>query len=331
MKIRNLTESLESMYLSEKINHENDEINALLRKYVGKKNIPDKARKAIEDAGITVKKASDDWGGTISFIGPHGKVLDGKGRTWRSGPHAPQDKWERKNYGSYGNEGTRGWDLALNNNDYRRAERSADLRKSWDAVDLKGYLDSDRERMNAVDRKKLVDPSYSLPADKYNNGDVDLRPHSDPYRILRDRETDAVSTRNFRRGYYGIKSDDEIEAEVQKFRDELVRKNNRSKEYNQEAEDKASAASAAVDQYLRDKGIRENLNEGYGDVYNSVNTAVENIIGQAVDNLAMEVASLVPEYDPDMMFDWENEALQENWEGQFENFVRATTKYLMSK
>ena len=331
MKIRNLTESLESMYLSEKINHENDEINALLRKYVGKKNIPDKARKAIEDAGITVKKASDDWGGTISFIGPHGKVLDGQGRTWKSGPSTPQNKHTRRTYSKYGSESERGWDLALNNNDYRKAERSADLRKSWDAVDLKGYLDSDRERMSTVDRKKLVDPSYSLPADNYYNGDVNLRPHSDPYRSLKDKEADAISTRDWRRGYYGIKSDEDIEAEVQKFRDELIRKNDYNKKNNQEAEDKASAASAAVDQYLRDKGIRENLNEGYGDVYNSVNTAVENIIGQAVDNLAMQVASLVPEYDPDMMFDWENEDLQERWEGQLENFVRATTKYLMSK
>lgn len=331
MKIRNLTESLESMYLSEKINHENDEINALLRKYVGKKNIPDKARKAIEDAGITVKKASDDWGGTISFIGPHGKVLDGQGRTWRSGPSTPQSKWDRRSYSMNGGYTDTGWDMALNNNDYRRADRSAALRKSWDAVDLKGYLDSDRERMSTVDRKKLVDPSYSLPADKFYNGDVNLRPHSDPYRILRDRETDAVRSRDWERKYYNIKSDDEIEAEVQKFRDELIRKNDRNKKNNQEAEDEASAASAAVDQYLRDKGIRENLNEGYGDVYNSVNTAVENIIGQAVDNLTMQVASLVPEYDPDMMFDWENEDLQERWEGQFENFVRATTKYLMSK
>ena len=185
--------------------------------------------------------------------------------------------------------------------------------------------------MDGNERKKLVDPSFSEPSNQWSDGDTTLRPHSGPYRHLKDAEQDAISTRDWRRGYYGIKSDEDIEAEVQKFRDELVRKNNQSKKYNQEAEDKASSASVAVDQYLKDKGIRENLNEGYGDVYNSVNTAVENIIGQAVDNLAMQVASLVPEYDPDMMFDWENEDLQENWEGQFENFVRATTKYLMSK
>lgn len=253
MKLNHITESLERKYLTERINHENDEINALLRQYVGKKNIPAKAKKAIEDAGIDIEK-DDDWG--IRFIGPNNKVLSADGRTWKSGPVPPQSDFERRNYSKYGGYDGTSWDLAKNANDYRAFERSNQLRKSWDAVDLKGYLDSDRPRKNAEDRKSIVDPSYSRVASRYQDGDMNLRPHSDPYRSLKDAEDDAVSMRDFKRNYYGIKSDEEIEAEVQAFRDKLIAKNNYNKRNNQEAEDKASSASQAVDDYLRSKGVR---------------------------------------------------------------------------
>ena len=254
MKISNLTESLERNYLTERINHENDEINALLRQYVGKKNIPAKAKKAIEDAGISIEQNEYDSG--IIFRGPNGKTLRADGRTWKSGPVPPQSEYERRIYSKYGGYDGTSWDLAKNANDYRAFERSNQLRKSWDAVDLKGYLDSDRLRKNVEDRKSIVDPSYSRVASRYQDGDMSLRPHSDPYRSLKDAEDDAISTRDFRRGYYGIKSDEEIEAEVQAFRDKLIAKNNYNKKNNQEAEDKASSASQAVDDYLRSKGVR---------------------------------------------------------------------------
>ena len=83
--------------LTEAVNHENDEINALIRKYVGKKNIPAKARKAIEDAGITIDNKWDE----ISFEGPNGRRLGGSGRTYRTGPMAPQYHYKDDDFGSY--------------------------------------------------------------------------------------------------------------------------------------------------------------------------------------------------------------------------------------
>ena len=250
--------------LTEKVNHENDEINALLRQYVGKKNIPAKAAKAIEAAGITINR--DKYNNTIAFIGPHGKKLSAYGRVTKNGPNPPQTDYERRNFSKGGGYGRTQWDLSTtgDGDPYDRDHLSSEeAKKSWNAADLKGYLDSDRPKMSFEDRKATVDPSYSPRAVYADQMDLNLRPHSDPYRWLKDKEENALWTRDHRRGWYDIKSDDEIEAEVQAFRDKLVAKNNRNKTYNQEAEDEASSASKAVDDYLKSKGIRESLNESY--------------------------------------------------------------------
>ena len=256
LKIKHLTESLEEKLLTERRNQENEEINALLRKYVAKKNIPEKAKRAIEAAGIEVHQDEDG----IFFKGPNGKVLSGDGRTYRHGPHAPQSRHERGQFKNWGSEGSRGWDLSQSSaGSYNDITRRAQMRKSWEDADLKGYLDSDRKLdpyKSRHERKAMVDPSYSPEASEYEEGDPTLRPHSDKYRHLKAKSDEAEKSRGWGREYYGIKSDEDIEAEVQKFRDELIKKNNYNKERNQEYEDKADAAKAEVDQYLKDKGVR---------------------------------------------------------------------------
>lgn len=249
LSIKDLNESLERKYsLTEKVNHENDEINALLKQYIGKKNIPSKAIKAIEDAGIEINGIGDN----ISFKGPNGKELKGWGRNDRVGPKKPMEhkRWQPHLRNS-------NWDLSKNQSRYDPIASN-----SWDKVDLKGYLDSDRP-----DNPDYTDYEYPGAAGQrsavdYWSGEVEnttagsLRPYSDKYKNMKEKERRAKQSRDFERRNSGVLSDEEIEEKVREFRDNLIAKNNRNIKYNSEAEAKYDKAVADVDNYLKDLGVR---------------------------------------------------------------------------
>ena len=263
MKLNEMIESIERLALNESlteaVNHENDEINSLLRQYVGKKNIPSKAVKAIEDAGIQIEGMGD----RIRFIGPHGKQLSGWGRTDRQGPKRPmthsKSKW-RKEQDQFRNSN---WDLSQG-----RGYRGSTYYKepegdSWDKVDLKSYLDSNRNN-TWYDYEE-----YSSPGSAGERSAVDyfggpsskeaasLRPYSDKYQNMKKEKENAEWDRDYNRKEYGILSDDEIEDRVRQFRDDLIRKNSDSKSKNQRAEDRYDKAVSDIDTYLRDLGVRK--------------------------------------------------------------------------
>ena len=242
--------------LNEAVNHENDEINALLRKYVGKKNISAKDRKTIEAAGIRV----EDVGDRIRFIGPHGKQLSGWGRTDRQGPKRPMRhskySWRRKEDAI--RSGT--WDLSTGRGwggepYYKNPEGD-----SWDKVDLKGYLDSDRDP-EWLDYYDYRDPGFAGKwadmGSRRPEAAKSLRPYSDEYKQLRQREERAKWSRDYNRRNYGILSDDELEDKVREFRDQLAYQNERSKVRNKDAEDEYDKAVSDVDSYLKGLGVRK--------------------------------------------------------------------------
>ena len=236
-----MIESIERLALNESlteaVNHENDEINALLRKYVGKKNIPAKARKAIEDAGITIDNKWDE----ISFEGPNGRRLGGSGRTYRTGPMAPQYHYKDDDFGSYYTDEERAkrkstknseegivrdpsWDLSRSGTDREK--------NSWDKVDLKGYLTTNKPRLSARERKDALKypgagdhtwsdwhSDYTITNSEYEK---ELRPYSDDYKRAVDERTKGQRMRDIYYKDSGMKTDDEIEAEVEKFRQKLL-------------------------------------------------------------------------------------------------------------
>lgn len=274
LSIKDLNESLDrKYYLTEKVNHENDEINALLRKYVGKKNIPDKARKAIEDAGITVDKRWDE----ISFIGPNGRRLGGSGRTWRTGPMAPQYHYKDDDFGSYYTDEQRAirkseknsekginrepnWDLSIRGTDREK--------NSWDKVDLKGYLTTNKPEISARERRDALkypgagdhtwsnwNSDYTVTNSEYEK---ELRPYSDDYKRAVDERNKGQRFRDMKYTDSGMKTDDEIEAEVEKFRQQLLNARKSAESSVQRYTNQINQANADIDEIKARARARHN-------------------------------------------------------------------------
>ena len=262
VKIKSLTESLERKYLDEKVNHENDEINALLRQYVGKKNIPTKAKKVIEDAGITINGIGED----IMFKGPNGKKLTSYSRLEKVGPKTPMEHtgWRSRR----DHERTNYWNLSKSNGYYNKPKQG----DSWDKVDLKNYLDSDRN-IDFSDYEDFKHPGSlgARPAitDWGDDGPEEaksLRPYSDRYKKMKDDESRAEGNRDYYRKNYTILSDNEIEDKVREFKDNLLKNNERNKKTVNNSEDKYNKIVSDIDTYLKDLGVRsknEALKEAY--------------------------------------------------------------------
>ena len=247
--------------LNEARNPENEEINALLRQYVAKKNIPNKARKAIEAAGIKI----DGEGESIYFTGPNGKVLSGEKRTFRYGPKAPDTQHAR----AFKRQGENaGWDLGVKKDRWGYTTENPDA-KSWEAADLKGYLDSDRPmKMDWNDRYEMNHPGEIVTGSTYNPEDRtdqgrSLQPYSGPYRQYKKKRDEAerdAKRHASRDSWIGqdLLTDEEIEAEVDKLRQKLIRDREMAQNIiNNENKDYAKADAAMKDIAAKAKAKRQ--------------------------------------------------------------------------
>lgn len=154
--------------LIEAVNHENDEINEIIRRTVGKKNISKADAKALADAGITRDKYGD-------LVGKNGRRLAKHGRTEVYGPsHTVRTAKPRTNQ-----DGTRTagfqrkvpeWNFSKNPSRWDVGSRGVE---NFDNVDLKNYLDKPRN-----------DTPYNINQKIQKS----LRPYSDEYKELKDQE-----------------------------------------------------------------------------------------------------------------------------------------------
>ncbi len=235
----------EGLELTEARNSENDEINALIRKNLGKKNISKKDMQALTDAGITVYPDGD-------MRGPNGRLLQkGLGRVY--GPSQTVYKYNKHDspFGPNrnGDRTTTYWNLRKNGRGF--SARNAD---KFDEVDLKNYLDK---------------PARSTEWEREQEINKSLRPYSDDYKRAKDNKDfhDRVA------GEYSadVMSDEEIESKVQEYKDRLIRlrdsaksnsayNNKESQEYQQIIDDAKARAKARHPQYesLNEAQLNEN-------------------------------------------------------------------------
>ena len=348
MRINKITESLERNYLTEKVNWDNEEINALLRKYVGKKNIPVKAQKAIEDAGIKINRDAD---GEIEFVGPNGKELSAYGRTYKKGPMKPQshdtgyissykspeEQGRERHLKQLGNSINRNdfWDMSKSGGQYNDPSV-----KAWDKVDMKGYLTKEKPSMTHQERRDALeypgagdssyytwrDDDYNIVSSQYAKN---LRPYSDDYKRASDIRNSGQRMKDSYFKSNGMRTDDEIEAEVEKFRQKLIKEREHAEKSVQIYNDQINDANAEIDAIkARAKNrVHEGLNEDYDEVYMSVHEAIQNIMERACDNLAPQVSSIAKGWDPDVDWDWENDDAAMEWQRAFDTFVAATARY----
>lgn len=226
--------------LTEARNPENDEINAIIRKNLGKKNISKKDMQALEDAGIIVYSDGD-------MRGPNGRLLQ-KDHGEVHGPSQTLYKYNKHNSpfgrGRNGDRTTTYWNLRKNSRGW--ASKNAD---KFDEVDLKNYFDKP-VRSSEWEREQEINKS--------------LRPYSDDYKDAKEHKDfhDSVTSEYSD----GLLSDEEIEAQVQEYRDSLMRRRDYNKstaEYNtkesqrfqQRIDDAKARAKARHPQY------KEGLNE----------------------------------------------------------------------
>lgn len=237
----------ESFTLNEAENPDNAEINALIRKVVGRKNISKKDAKALADAGIERDENGDLTGKNGRRLVKYGTAIHGPSKTYLKRPRQRGEDVPAWRKTGKDNTVTR-WDLRKNSGDYY-GSKNAD---KWDKVDLKNYLDSEKpesewETEQAMNQK--------------------LRPYSDKYQELKRQKANAEWDANW--DSEKIKSEEEIEKLVQEYRDKLMKqrayhmkeleKEEGSKEfYDKQIKDLQAQAKAKHPQY-------ESLNEAAND------------------------------------------------------------------
>ena len=202
--------------LTEAINHENDEINEIIRRNLGKKpnRISKADMKALNDAGINV---IDD----VTMKGPNGRTIQRYGRTDTYGPMHTVGR-RKTRWGNYPGRQIADWDISA------RAFNAGDPAnqgvENFSKVDLKGYLDK---------------PEREHPQRREDEIQKKLRPYSDEYKDLKSNER---FSKNMSDTYAKeIRSEEDIDAEVNRLRDKLNRDNEfkieRKKDYDDAAED----------------------------------------------------------------------------------------------
>lgn len=239
----------ESFTLNEAENPDNAEINALIRKVVGKKNISKKDAKALSDAGITRDENGDLTGKNGRRLVKSGSTIYGPSSTYLKRPRQRGEDVPAWRKTGKDNTVTR-WDLRKNSADYY-GSKNAD---KWDKVDLKNYLDSEKPN-NEWETEQAMNQK--------------LRPYSDKYQELKDRRASAERSANW--DDEKIKSEEEIERLVQEYRDKLMRERDyhtREKEkeegsreyYNKQIDDLKAQAKAKHPQYesLNEAQLNEN-------------------------------------------------------------------------
>lgn len=258
----------ESFTLNEAENPDNAEINALIRKVIGKKNISKKDAQALADAGIERSEAGDLTGKNGRRLVKYGSAIHGPGKTYY--------KYPKTDYRKGHDAKTTRWDLRKNSADMA-GRKHAD---KWDKVDLKNYLDSEK-------------PDSEWETEQEMN--KKLRPYSDKYQELKRQKANAEWDANW--DSEKIKSEDEIEKLVQEYRDKLMKqrayhmkeleREEGSKEfYDKQIKDLQAQAKAKHPQY-------ESLNEAQLNENPLVAAAARAAIPAAVDVASNAISSAI--------------------------------------
>jgi hypothetical protein len=222
--------------LTEARNPENEEVNAIIAKYLGKKSkISKKEQEVLDKYGISRNKYGD-------FVGPNGKELRSFGRKTVQGPEIPVSK--------YGSRGRQHWDWSANA-DFRSGKKD-----SFDAVDYANYLTKETPgegeypatNDNYYNRKKSSgrwDNEYpSTPSE-----DAALRPYSDKYQELKanveDKKYDVENASGWRKPL----TDDELEAKVAEYRDQLLKDQKRYQDWANSDKQAYDAAKQELDDF----------------------------------------------------------------------------------
>ena len=220
------SQDLNESLLVEAENPDNAEINALIRKVIGKKNISKKDAKALADAGIERSENGSLTGKNGRKLTKWGTTIYGPSKTFRKRPRQRGEDVPDWRKTGKDDKNTR-WDLRKNSGDYY-GSKNVD---KWDKVDLKNYLDSEQPH-NEWETEQAIDQK--------------LRPYSDKYQELKsDRET-----ANRWAGYEqdDIKSEEEIEKLVQEYRDKLMKQ----RAYHMKELEKEEGSREFYDKQIKD-------------------------------------------------------------------------------
>lgn len=225
-----LIESLTSYMgrLDEARNPENDEVNSIIKKHLGKKShISKKEQEILDKYGIS----RDEYG---RFKGKNGELLS-KSSTTVYGP--------RKSNGGYGIK--RDWDLSkgYNNPNY---QETAD---SFDNVDFANYLNKDHGDTSVADRaiyNRRKNRWWDYDSTQAENDA--LRPYSDEYKVLKDNEANKKDWVDWYRKTYPYDSDEDVEKKVAEYKQKLLR----DRDYNKQRIDRSQADYDKASKELND-------------------------------------------------------------------------------
>ena len=262
------SEDLNESLIVEAENPDNAEINALIRKVIGKKNISKKDAQALADAGIERSEAGDLTGKNGRRLVKYGSAIHGPGKTYY--------KYPKTDYRKGHDAKTTRWDLRKNSADMA-GRKHAD---KWDKVDLKNYLDSEKPDSEWETEQEM---------------DKKLRPYSDKYQELKRQKANAEWDANW--DSEKIKSEEEIEKLVQEYRDKLMKqrayhikeleREEGSKEfYDKQIKDLQAQAKAKHPQY-------ESLNEAQLNENPLVAAAARAAIPAAIDVASNAISSVI--------------------------------------
>lgn len=239
--------------LTEARNPENDEVNAIIKKHLGKKShISKKEQEILDKYGIS----RDEYG---RFKGKNGEVL-AKSSTTVYGPR------KASRYGTI----RRNWDLSkgYNNPNY---QKTAD---SFDNVDFANYLNKDHGDTTSIDRTIYDSRRKDRWRDDYafTQAEKDaLKPYSDEYKALKDSADYEKNWLDYNKNEYSYDSDEDIEKKVAEYKQKLLRDRDHNKQRMDSIQadyDKASKElndfrdSIKAKQAAKKKNESLSLNEG---------------------------------------------------------------------
>lgn len=207
----------------------------MLNIWVKKSKISNKEQEVLDKYGIF----RDDYG---DFIGPKGKKLISRGRKAAQGPEVPVNKYRHR--------GRQVWDWS--------AQRlpSDGSKDSFEAVDYANYLTKETPGEGAgpstndiyYNRKKDIS-KWGHEYYSTDSEDKALRPYSDKYQELKanlkDKEYDLENASGWRKPL----TDDELEAKVAEYRDQLLKDQKRYQDWANSDKQAYDAAKRELDDF----------------------------------------------------------------------------------
>lgn len=213
--------------LTEARNPENDEVNAIIRKHLGKKsNITKKEQEILDRYNISRDENGD-------FTGTNGRKLKSIGRKRKSihGPEVP---------GKYGMRGIQMWDWSAHSPRYFGSE------DSFNEVDYANYLTKEQPGEGKYPSENSY--YYNTKGSSTPSEDKDLRPYSDTYKNLKGKLYQKEYNVELDKKTQPM-SDEEIEAKVAEFRDKLERDRQRKIEQDNADQEEYNDAKKAFDDF----------------------------------------------------------------------------------